>query len=111
MEIVGKREIVVNVKELLNVIIPPIEPPLEGIGGGDDGSGNIGGGGNSSSGGDSGAAYPNNTKITMDKPEVRAALDSLYNDCMGQLLINAIGAPVAISSGYLAPSKNNSCCL
>ena len=105
VEIVGKREIVVNVKELLNVIIPPIEPPLEGIGGGDDGSGNIGGGGNSSSGGDSGAAYPNNTKITMDKPEVRAALDSLYNDCMGQLLINAIGAPVAISSGYLAPSK------
>lgn len=107
VEIVGKREIVVNVKELLNVIIPPIEPPLEGIGGGDDGSGNIGGGGggNSDSGGDSGAAYPNNTKITMDKPEVRAALDSLYNDCMGQLLINAIGAPVAISSGYLAPSK------
>lgn len=107
VEIVGKREIVVNVKELLNEIIPPIEPPLEGIGGGDDGSGNIGGsgGGNSSSGGDSGAAYPNNTKITMDKPEVRVALDSLYNDCMGQLLINAIGAPVSITSGYFGESS------
>lgn len=107
VEIVGKRVIVVNVKELLNEIIPPIEPPLEGIGGGDDGSGNIGGsgGGNSDSGGDSGAAYPNNTKITMDKPEVRAVLDSLYNDCMGQLLINAIGAPVSITSGYFGGSS------
>ena len=107
VEIVGKRVIVVNVKELLNEIIPPIEPPLEGIGGGDDGSGNIGGsgGGNSDSGGDSGAAYPNNTKITMDEPEVRAALDSLYNDCMGQLLINAIGVPVSITSGYFGGSS------
>jgi hypothetical protein len=107
VEIVGKRVIVVNVKELLNEIIPPIEPPLEGIGGGDDGSGNIGGSGgrNSDSGGDSGAAYPNNTKITMDEPEVRAALDSLYNDCMGQLLINAIGVPVSITSGYFGGSS------
>ena len=41
----------------------------------------------------------------MDKPSVRAVLDSLYNDCMGQLLINAIGKSVTITSGYFGGSS------
>ncbi len=82
--------------------IPPIEPPFGGI---DFGSGGGGGNGNSDSGGSSDASYPKNPKITMDKPSVRAVLDSLYNDCMGQLLINAIGKSVTITSGYFGGSS------
>ena len=82
--------------------IPPIEPPFGGI---DFGGNSGGGGGNSDSGGSSGASYPKNPKITMDKPTVRAVLDSLYNDCMGQLLINAIGKSVTITSGYFGGSR------
>lgn len=104
VEIVGQRVIVVNVRLLLDNIIPPVEPPLGGIGGDIGGSGG-GGGGNSDSGGSSDASYPNNPKITTDKPTVRAVLDSLYKDCMGQLLINAIGKSVTITSGYFGGSR------
>lgn len=33
--------------------------------------------------------YPNNTHIKADK-EIRQILDSIYMDCMGQILVNAI---------------------
>lgn len=106
VEIVGQRVIVVNIRSLLNNIIPPVEPPFGGIDfGGNSGGNSGGGGGNSDSGGSSGASYPKNPKITMDKPTVRAVLDSLYNDCMGQLLINAIGKSVTITSGYFGGSS------
>ena len=76
--------------------IPPLEPPFGGI--------DFGGGGGGS-GGSSDAPYPKNSKITTDKPIVRAVLDSLNNDCMGQLLINAIGKSVTITSGYFGGSR------
>lgn len=103
VEIVGRAPINVF-DDLISMgpAIPPIEPPFGGI---DFGSGGGGGSGNSDSGGSSGASYPKNPKITMDKPTVRAVLDSLYNDCMGQLLINAIGKSVTITSGYFGGSS------
>ena len=40
-------------------------------------------------------SYPNNPHITADK-ETREILDSLYKDCMGQQLINAVNVDVPI---------------
>lgn len=84
--------------------IPPIGPP--------EGDLNFGGGGGGGGGGNGGntnpidspkASYPANPKITTDKP-VRVILDSLFNDCMGQLLINAMSKEVSITSGYIGGS-------
>ena len=102
VEIVGHAPINVF-DDLISMgpIIPPLEPPLKDIGG----SG--GGGSNSGDGGSSVASYPNNPKITTDKPTVRAVLDSLYKDCMGQLLVNAVKTKVSITSGYFGGSSVN----
>lgn len=82
-------------------VIPPIGPPEEDLDFG--GSGGGGNGGNTNPIDSPKASYPANSKITTDK-SVRVILDSLFNDCMGQLLINAMSKEVSITSGYIGGS-------
>ena len=56
----------------------------------------IGGGGGAPGTSGSDKTYPGNPHITVDDEEIRPALDSLYNDCMGQLLIRAVKNKVTI---------------
>lgn len=105
VEVVGQGVLIINIRSLMNNIIPPIEPPLGGIDFGGGGSGGSGGGngGNTNPIDSPKASYPANPKITADNP-VRFILDSLFNDCMGQLLINAMSKEVSITSGYIGGS-------
>lgn len=105
VEVVGQGVLIINIRSLMNNIIPPIEPPLGGIdlGGESGGSSGDGGGGNTNPIDSPKASYPANPKITADNP-VRVILDSLFNDCMGQLLINAMSKEVSITSGYIGGS-------
>lgn len=77
---------------------PPVPPPFDKIKIRSDGDSEGGGGGIGSGTGSSSSSekiYWNNSHITADD-ETREILDSLYNDCMGQQLINAIHVDVPI---------------
>lgn len=109
VEIIGKKPPkIVNVYSLLDDLLdwggfnpPGIKPPLDDIiidfGGGGGGSGGTGNEGDRSY---ASKRFPANPKIKFDKEEVRNILDLLNEDCMGQVLINAMRNDVSIKTGY-----------
>lgn len=108
VEVVGVKPIKINWDWKPNLRVPPKDFEFQSndaLGGGSGGSGGSGNGNGSN--GSSRASYMRNSKITIWDKNVKDVLDSLYRDCMGQLLINSIRSSVSIQSGYFGASTTN----
>lgn len=93
------------IEDVENPDAPPLKPgPPFDIGDGTAGSG--GGGGGVGPNPTDCRTYPKNPRISASEP-VQVVLDSIFLDCMGQLLINAMPHYVDIRSGYFGGSKTN----
>lgn len=91
-------------EDVENPDAPPLKPgPPFDIGDGTVGGGGGGGGG---LGPIDCRTYPKNPRISASE-QVRVVLDSMFLDCMGQLLVNAMPHYVDIRSGYFGGSKTN----
>lgn len=100
VEVVGVKPIKVKWDWQPNLRVPPKDFEFQS-------NDALGGGSGNGSNGSSRASYMRNSKITIWDKNVKDVLDSLYRDCMGQLLINSIRSSVSIQSGYFGASTTN----